>query len=208
MQRGEATLPPGQTGTDDHRTRPRRRGEVLRAAIFEAALAELSESGYLQFSMAKVAARARVSKASLYRRWSTKVELVVDAVVTVLPEPTTLADTGSFRGDLLALFRSVVRQLNGPTGEALRGVVSDALRDPVTAQHVRTRAQGRGISTIREVVRRGTARGEMEDFQLSDRRLEAGLAMIRHRFLWEGQVDDTYVREVVDDVLIPLLTRP
>jgi AcrR family transcriptional regulator len=64
----------------DHRTLPRRRGDVLNSAIFEATLDELAEVGYPKLTMERVAARAGASKASVYRRWPSRMELVLDAV--------------------------------------------------------------------------------------------------------------------------------
>jgi hypothetical protein len=63
----------------------RRRGAALEDAILEAAYAELSEVGYLALSVEAVAARARTGKASIYRRWPTKQELVLDALCAGLP---------------------------------------------------------------------------------------------------------------------------
>ena len=69
----------------DHRKGPRRRGDALYAAIFEATLAELTAVGYAELKMEHVASRARASKGSLYRRWSSRAELVADAVHHTLP---------------------------------------------------------------------------------------------------------------------------
>ena len=63
----------------------RRRGHVLEQAIYEAAMAELGERGYAQLSMEGVASRARTGKAALYRRWSSKRDLILDALTHALP---------------------------------------------------------------------------------------------------------------------------
>ncbi|MEV4897159.1 helix-turn-helix domain-containing protein, partial [Nonomuraea sp. NPDC055795] len=96
----------------DHRKQPRRRGEALHAAIFQATLDELAEVGYAKLTMERVAERARTGKASLYRRWPTRLELVMAAVYSVLPDPSDVADTGSLRGDLLALLRHTAAALD------------------------------------------------------------------------------------------------
>jgi AcrR family transcriptional regulator len=105
----------------DHRKQPRRRGEALNAAIFRATLDELAEVGYAKLTMERVAERARTGKASLYRRWPSRMELAMDAVYHALPDPASPPDTGSLRGDLLALLRRNGELLAGPAGEALRG---------------------------------------------------------------------------------------
>jgi Bacterial regulatory proteins, tetR family len=90
---------PGDAGAmADHRSRPRRRGRALDEAIYRATLDELAEHGYAKLTMEGVADRARAGKASLYRRWPTRVELVLDAVAHTLPDPLTVPDTGSLRG--------------------------------------------------------------------------------------------------------------
>ena len=70
----------------DHRTRPRRRG-VLNSAIFQATLAELADVGYSRLTKERVAERAGASKASLYRRWPSRMELAIDAAYHLAPDP-------------------------------------------------------------------------------------------------------------------------
>ncbi|WP_162795308.1 TetR/AcrR family transcriptional regulator, partial [Nonomuraea lactucae] len=101
----------------DHRKLPRRRGEALNAAIFQATLDELAETGYARLTMERVAERAGAGKASLYRRWPTRLELVMDAVYEVLPDPASTPDTGTLRGDVLAALRGAAEVLAGPAGE-------------------------------------------------------------------------------------------
>lgn len=189
----------------DHRTGSRRRGDALVSAIFDAVLAELVETGYSGLSIESVADRASVSKASIYRRWSGKMDLVVDAVSTTFPDPETLADTGSLRSDLLAHFREVATLLAGPTGQALRGLFSDAVSDPAKAREVKSRAQGRSATSIRELVNRAVARGELAPVELTARQAVVGHAMIRHHFLWQGDVPDELIRQIVDEVVLPLI---
>jgi AcrR family transcriptional regulator len=193
----------------DHRRRPRRRGAALESAILDAVLAELTEVGYARLSMERVAERAGASKASVYRRWPSKVELVMDAVYHVFPDPASPADTGSLRGDLLAVMRTVAEQLAGPAGQALGGVLSDALGDPEQARRVRSYARGATQAGMREVVRRAIARGEVDPAAVTERRLEAGHAMLRHHFITRGTpIPDHVIVEITDEVMIPLLQLP
>jgi hypothetical protein len=97
----------------DHRTLPRRRGETLYAAIFNATLAELAEVGCARLVMERVAARAHTSKASLYKRWPNRAELVLAALRHCRGEQSPAPDTGSLRGDILALLRAGAAMLNG-----------------------------------------------------------------------------------------------
>jgi AcrR family transcriptional regulator len=193
----------------DHRKRPRRRGAALESAILEAALAELTTVGYADLRVERVAERAGASKASLYRRWPSKVELVMDAVYSVFPDPSSPPDTGSLRGDLLETLRMVAEQLAGPAGQALGGVLSDALRDPDRARRVRSYARGSSQARMREIARRAVTRGEVDPLTLTERRLEAGHALLRHHFLTRGvPIPDRVIVEIVDEVMLPLLQLP
>ncbi len=193
----------------DHRKRPRRRGAALETAILDATLTELSDVGYARLSVERVAERAGASKASLYRRWPSKVELVMDAVYHVFPDPASPPDTGSLRGDLLAVMRTVAEQLAGPAGQALSGVLSDALGDPDKARRVRSYTRGTSQVGMREIVRRAVARGEVDPAAVTERRLETGHALLRHHFITQGvPIPDHVIVEIADEVMIPLLGRP
>src|SRR5215469_2809588 len=85
----------------------RRRGKVLEAAIFEIVLRELAETGYVDFTIERVAARAGTSKPVIYRRWPTRARLVYAALRASQPVLSSEApDTGTVRGDLMAILRS------------------------------------------------------------------------------------------------------
>src|SRR5271170_5206146 len=90
------------------RTRQRRRGEELEAALLEAAWAELVEVGFPKLTMESVAARAKTGVAVLYRRWSDKDDLVVAAIRHYgETHPVEIPDTGTLRGDMLELLRRI-----------------------------------------------------------------------------------------------------
>lgn len=190
--------------------RPRRRGERLLAAVHAAVLVELAERGYVALSVEAVAARARTSKASLYRRWPGKRELVLAAVQAGVPEPEDLPDSGSLRSDLVAYLEQVAAHLRGPAGSAMRGLLAE---DPATTGAVAELdgavSRRRSTDRLRVLAERAVVRGELARDQLdavTPRQWEAGPAVLRHHFLWEGTVTDALCAEVVDDVVLPLLT--
>ncbi len=207
MPRPQPTPDPAdQQPGGDYRTRPRRRGQVLDVAILEAVITEIDLSGYSGLSVERVAERARASKASIYRRWPTKAELVMAAVVNLLPDPAGMADTGSLRGDLLSFYRGVARVLAGPAGTALRGLVSDVLRNPALAAQLRGYTRGRSLVAMRDLVARAADRGELPTAVMTTRQLEAGLSLLRFHFLThDGPVADHTITELVDEVVVPLL---
>ena len=193
----------------DHRRGPRRRGDRLFSAVFDAVLAELAEHGYGGLTVDGVAGRARVSKASLYRRWPGKKDLVLAAVLTTLPDPDDLVDTGSLRGDLLAWFHELAAQLQGPAGSALRGILGGVLGDPDSATELyASRHRGRSAEQLRALLHRAVDRGELTEQQVvrvTARQLEAGPATLRHQYLWQAELGDGLCREIVDEVVLPLL---
>jgi AcrR family transcriptional regulator len=191
--------------TTDYRTRPRRRGEVLSTAIYRAVLDELADVGYARLTMERVAERAGASKASLYRRWPSRMELAIDAVQSLAPDPTSAPDTGSLRGDLLAWMRQIAGLLTGPAGEALRGMLGDALSDPSRTLELRRRSRGTGHRTMQEISGRAVERGEIEAAAVTTRRLDVAESMLRHQFLVAGApIPDEVIVEIVDEVVVPL----
>lgn len=203
-ERGDRGQAPART--IDHRKGPRRRGELLFQAIFEATLAELSESGYSALRMERVAARARTSKASLYSRWPSRAELVVAAIEHAAVEDVDLADTGSLRGDLLALLRQMADRLAGPFGEAVRGLMAETLADPERTQAARARLAGARNRRLQELVARAATRGEIAPGGLSPWVIDATPALLAHWFLTHGApIPADVIAGIVDHVSLPLL---
>jgi AcrR family transcriptional regulator len=192
----------------DHRTRPRRRGDVLNSAIFEATLDELAEVGYAKLTMERVAARAGASKASVYRRWPSRMELALDAVHHLAPDPTDLPDTGSLRGDAIAFMRTAADLLAGPGGEALRGLLGDTLADPSRTLELRNHSRGTGHRIMQEITRRAVERGEINADAITPRRLDVAQAMLREQFLFHGPpIPDAAIVEIVDETVLPLFRQ-
>ncbi|GAA3431976.1 TetR/AcrR family transcriptional regulator [Kutzneria kofuensis] len=190
----------------DHRKGPRRRGDELNQAIFAAALDELVEVGYARLTMERVAERARTSKASLYRRWPGRAELMMDAVLNVFPTAGELPDTGELRGDLLAALRAMADALNSPVGVAVRGVMAEMDADRETMLRHRERFVERRNQLMLDLIRRAAARGEARPGALTLRVAAVGPALMRDHFLTNGApLDDDVITEIVDEVLVPLI---
>ncbi|HEY6425054.1 MAG TPA: TetR/AcrR family transcriptional regulator [Pseudonocardiaceae bacterium] len=194
---------------DDHRKGPRRRGDALYTAIFEATLDELTAVGYAELKMERVAQRARASKGSLYRRWSSRAELVADAVHHSVPGCGELPDTGNVRDDILTCLRRVAGLLNGASGEAARGLMAETFRDPDLMEIVRTRFIEPGGSLLLEALRRGAVRGEVRATALTPRIATVAPDLLRQHFLMYGSpIPDRVLIEIVDEVVIPLIQAP
>lgn len=192
----------------DHRTLPRRRGQELESAILAAAFADLDEVGYPSMTMEGVALRAAASKASLYRRWPGRLELALDAVRHGVPDLRVPVDTGTLRGDLLALVRAVAERADGPAGEVLRAVAGEALAGRESIAALRDLSRDSVVVAVTDIVRRAAARGEVTASP-APRRLQVAQAMLRDQvLLGERPVPDAVLVEMVDDVLVPLYTAP
>jgi AcrR family transcriptional regulator len=107
----------------------RRRGDALERAIYDAVFHQLQTVGYTRLTMEGVAGCARTGKAALYRRWTGKDDLVVDAIDHALPSLADLPDHGDVREDLLELLRRMAAMLNSPTGCALQCLLAEVDRD-------------------------------------------------------------------------------
>lgn len=192
----------------DHRAGPRKRGQALEAAILEAAFDELAEVGYAELTMERVAERARTGKASLYRRWPSRMELTLDAVHHAMPDPMSPTDTGSLRGDVLAFLRQSARLLDGPAGQALRGLLGDALRNQQRMQELRQRSHRNGVTAMTEITRRAVARGEIDPATITPVRLDVAHSLLRQRFLFDGApINDHVIVDIVDQAVMPLFAR-
>jgi AcrR family transcriptional regulator len=189
----------------------RRRGDALLEAIYSAALVELAETGYAAMTMEGVAERARTGKASIYRRWPSRGQLVVDAFDYVIPDLTeNPPDTGSVRTDLIAVLRRIAETMNGTLGTAARACMGCLDQNPEIAQVVRERVLAPRKAVIMQILRRGVERGEVRPDAVTDRIAALGPMLLHAEVLQHGvPLPDEAVVTIVDDVFLPLLApRP
>lgn len=115
----------------------RRRGAVLEDAIVEAVFAELSEVGYAAFTIESVAARAQTGKASIYRRWPTKQDLVLTAFCHRFGSPESFIDDtmadATTRDIFVAIGRRIIDVCES-AGEAIRAVACEVTRSRTSRQ--------------------------------------------------------------------------
>lgn len=151
-------------------THPERRppagAAVLRddvtSAIRDAVFAELAALGYGRLSIEAVARRAGVGKTAIYRRWSSKLDMVLELVTPLAATVTALPDTGSLRGDIEAVLAVAVRALRHRlAGQIVPDLLAEAARTPQIAETLQRalRASQRGIGTL--LVERARDRGEV-----------------------------------------------
>jgi AcrR family transcriptional regulator len=198
---------PASAAVDDHRRQPRRRGEALYAAIFEATLAELADVGYSRLAMERIAARARASKMSLYKRWPTRAELVIAALRHQAGHPEPAPDTGSLRDDVLTLLRRAAARLDGVFGAAVRGLMAETLTDPDRTADLRASMFTARDHLMRDILDRAAARGDIRPGVITPQLIGLAPALVDHHFLIHGApIGDEVLTGIVDEVLLPLLT--
>jgi AcrR family transcriptional regulator len=178
-------------------------------AILGATLDCLAETGYDALRLDAVAARAKASKATLYRHWPGKAQLVVDAIKCY--EQADLAagsDTGSLRGDLLATLAGMRDLMTGDLGQLMAGLLAAVQKDPELAAAVRSSMIEDKQQVTRRMLDRAVARGELPPDQDPAVFPEVAPAMLFMRIFVNGDsVDDDYLIHMTDDILIPLMSR-
>ena len=206
-----AATPP--TAADRPHVPQRRRGAALEDAILEAAYAELSEVGYGAFTVEAVAARARTGKASIYRRWGTKQELVLDTLCDQLPSAQQcgleldFADSVSTADALRQVAQAITGVLASPAGRAMRAIKCEAISDPELARAIDDRFQAPRREAMLNLLRRGVERGEVRPDAVSSLVADVLPAVLAHRVLLQREeITETDITDIIEQVLIPLVS--
>jgi AcrR family transcriptional regulator len=190
--------------------RQRRRGPELEGALLEAAWDELVEVGFARLTMESVAARAHTGVAVLYRRWPRKDDLVMAAIAhygTV--HPVEVPDTGSLRGDLLALLGGIGEgrvAFTTVVSAAFAGLLADS---GLTPADVRARLIGDRPPWSSEVYRRAHERGEIDLDAVPPAVLAMPFDLMRHDLLMTLRpIPHERVISIIDDLFLPLAIPP
>jgi AcrR family transcriptional regulator len=184
------------------RPRDPSRDGVIRAAI----LRLLAEVGYGALTMDAVASEAGVGKATIYRRWRTKQDLVVDTIADLNRDEAVPEDTGSLEGDLRSLMRGYVSVITGPTGAATQSLLSTIPRQPALAEAFREGPLGVWRDTFEQIWCRAQARGEVPPGAPPLLVAETTSALLVQRWLLTGRpVDEAYADEVLESVVLPVI---
>lgn len=181
------------------------------AEIYAAVIAELPESGYERLSFDKIAEAAHCSKATLYRRWDGKLDLVVSALSCEVEGKTNAAapETGSLRGDLRAWADAFVAD-HAPDVALVLGLARACLEEPELAKAMHHRVVSDEANTIATIVRGAVERGEVApDVPALPHVLEAlaGPALL-HDILTGAAVSASSLHAFIDAVVLPALGVP
>ncbi|MGS2618188.1 TetR/AcrR family transcriptional regulator [Micromonospora sp. LZ34] len=178
----------------------------ITTAIRRALMQELAAVGYGRLSIEAVARRAGVSKTAIYRRWSSKLELVLDNVSAAAGGKLPALDTGTLRGDLELLFQVVAHALRHPlASQIIPDLLAEAARNPTIDQTLQQVLRARQQEIGGRLISRAVQRGELP----ADTDREAAVDLIVGPLYWRLAVARTpltpgYLDSLVEAVAVGL----
>ncbi|MGT2427086.1 TetR/AcrR family transcriptional regulator [Amnibacterium kyonggiense] len=204
-----AQLPAEQPEDDGAHRLGRKRDHTRDPEILDAALDVLAETGYDAMSMDLVAARAKAGKATLYRRWPSKADLVLDAVSCMKQAQSRiedLPDTGTLRGDFIAMIRPHSMEDAERRMRVMGAVVSMLSRDPDLADAVNEAITEPRARLNRVLIERAIARGEVSADVEVDTIAHISPSMTAYRTLVQRKpVDREFLIGLIDGIVLPAL---
>jgi AcrR family transcriptional regulator len=173
-------------GTEAHCAAGRPRSEDREREIMAAALEALVAEGYDGMSVEGVAARAGAGKATVYRRWRNKAELVADAIREHACRDIELPDTGDARADLRAFLRDLQGSFEDFEGKLIAVFTAERMRHPDLAAAFDARFVSQRRAYLETIVRRAIERGELPADTDVELLAEVGPAILLHQFVKGG----------------------
>jgi AcrR family transcriptional regulator len=176
--------------------------------FLEVTLRLLQEQGYDGLTVDAVAVTARASKATVYRRWPSKAELVLAAFTEAIRQVAVPPDTGTLRGDLLRLGQLVCEQARQHRS-TIRAVLVEVSRNPALNDVMQRQFIDQRKALMQHILRQAVERGEIDRAAISNELwdLLPGYLIFRSIMVSRPPTQRT-VQAIVDDVMIPSLTRP
>jgi AcrR family transcriptional regulator len=183
----------------------RKRDHTRDPEILEAALDVLAETGYDGMTIDMVAARAKAGKATLYRRWASKGELVIDAVACIKTiDLEALPDTGTLRGDFVAMIKSGTIAESQRKLKVMTGLLSMLSKDPDLADTALAAIMEPRVAANRIFLRRAIDRGEIPANTDVDAIALVSQAMATYRvMILRKPVDRPFILSVLDGIVMP-----
>ena len=183
------------------------RGKEREDAILAATIELVGELGYAALTMDAVAARAQASKATIYRRWRNKAQLVKAALDAYdAAQNEAIADTGELRGDLYAVMRAMREKASESYLAMITGLIAAAKHDEELDEALREHVANEELSPFLVSLQRAVDRGELPADADSELIHDVAEALIV-RQVTAGQFDEAFISRVVDDVLLVLLKQ-
>jgi AcrR family transcriptional regulator len=185
----------------------RKRDHTRDPEILEAAIEVLAETGYDGMTMDLVATRAKAGKATVYRRWSSKAELVLEAVSCMKSgdiDYDHLPDTGTLRGDLLAMIKPHSIEDAKRKLEVMAGVISMLSRAPELADAANAALVEPRAKVNRILFQRAIDRGEISaDCDVETLSLISPSMASYRVLILRKPVDRAFLLSLIDGVILP-----
>ncbi len=183
----------------------RKRDHSRDPEILEAALEVLAESGYDGMTIDMVAARAKAGKGTLYRRWASKGELVVDAVACMKRgQYDVVPDTGTLRGDLVAMIKPASIEDGERKLQIMAGVMSMISRSPELSDAINDAIIRPRAEVNRLFLRRAMERGEIaSDIDVETLSLVTPAMAAYRTLILKKPVDREFLLAMIDHVMLP-----
>ena len=190
------------------RPQGRPRSEKARRAILEAAGELLDRDGFAAVTMDAIAARAEVSKATIYRWWPNKAAVVTDSFLELTAPEIEFVETGSVLEDVRLQMRRLAHTFAGKSGQTIAALVAEGQADPKVAEAFRSRWISARREETRRVLQRGITCGELrEDLDL-EVAMDALYGPIYYRLLVGHLPLEEAFADVLADYVWPGLTSP
>ena len=175
--------------------------------LLEVTLQLLQEHGYDRLTLDAVAARARASKATVYRRWPSKAELVLAAFIEGCRQVAVHPETGTLRGDLLRLGHTISQQTHEQAG-IIRAVMVEISRSPALHDAMQSEFLDQRKALLQDVLGDAVLRGEIDAAAISDELWDLLPGYLIFRSIMPNRPpNEQTVEALVDEVIIPSLTR-
>ncbi|GAB3839950.1 TetR/AcrR family transcriptional regulator C-terminal ligand-binding domain-containing protein [Micromonospora andamanensis] len=190
--------------------RSRRRGADLISAVYAAVLTEVAETGVTGLTMEGIARRAATGKTTLYRRWSSPTELLLDAMLDAHPVERPTPGATDLRGDLIEALRQLVAWIVSPAGTAATRILAERHSHPALAEALYSRVfDVRGGTFTSTVLRHYADRGQFDPALLTPVVVDIGEALTLKRFLDDGAPpDEQTLAAIVDQAILPAVGYP
>ena len=192
----------GEQTTGVLKVRTRRRGKQLEDALYDATLAELAAVGYGGLTMEGIAARARTGKAALYRRWSSKHDLVQAALLYALPPFPQPRPDRSARENLLAVLSAHCDLVAGKTAFPGLASLQQLLHEPELRAIFTDAVVGPRLRMTESILHAGAANGEIDAATITPYTARVGTALVNQQLLLTGAPPNKrQLAQIVDTVL-------
>ncbi|WML38114.1 TetR/AcrR family transcriptional regulator [Neobacillus sp. OS1-2] len=190
----------------------RRRGNELKEAIYISAIELLESEGYKAITFQNIAKKAQTSRSVLYRSWSSPFIILYEAVRWKTFQDgngsvgNASFDTGSLRGDLLALCQHWVRNSLAFSSEFLKGFLTEIIENPEFT-YLSEKVTVSNLLVIEKIIERASIRGEIKHEVSNMVKLLPFEILRYHLVFMKDAVDDPFIKQLVDHVLLPAMTN-